>query len=153
MTHTYFGKLRARSAAPGLCRLVGLLFVGLLSASPRAAEIVSLTRFNASGRGDVTTTASVVDGGSLLTVADATTWLAGHGVRVTRAGDDTRLHHADFGWSPPPDALPGTAVAHDGVDKVEGAASVQCTFAGQPPDANGDGLPDPVELCEIDSVR
>src|SRR5688572_23977381 len=108
VTHTHFGKLPARSAL-SLC-----LLVALVSASPRAAEIISLSRFNASGRGDVTTTGSVVDGDNLLTVADATTWRAGHGVRVARAGDDARLHHADFGWGTPPDALPGTSVSHDG---------------------------------------
>src|SRR5688572_1693270 len=114
VSHTHFVKLPARSAATSLC-----LLVALLSASPRAAEIVSLSRYNASGRGDVTTKGSVVDGDTLLTVADGTTWLAGHGVRVARAGDDARLHHADFGWGTPPDALPGTSVSHDGIDKVE----------------------------------
>jgi hypothetical protein len=107
-------------------------------------------RFNPRGRGDDPTTGSIADGAAALSIANATTWQVGHGIRVRRAGDDLRMHSADAGWTIPPGAPDGAEVVHDVVDKIEGAASVRCHFTGMPPDSDGDGTPGPVDVCEVD---
>ncbi len=116
------------------------------------AEAINLgdPKFNASGRGDVTTTGSITGGEPLLSVANVATWQTGHGIRVRRAGEDLLVHHADSDWVLPPDAPGGAGVVHDMADKIEGEASVRCSYTGAPPDADGDGVPDPVNLCEVD---
>ena len=120
------------------------IVIGLLSAVTTAAPVVSLghPRYHASGRGDITTTGSIVDGETLLTVDDPASWATLQGIRVRRAGVDALVHNADTGWSLPPAPSVGTAVIHDPVDKIEGTASVKCSIAGVPPG--------PVDMCEID---
>jgi hypothetical protein len=119
----------------------------ILSGFIDTAEVTNLgdPRFNASGCGNVTTTGSMVKGEASLSVANAATWQTGHGIRVHRAGDDFLVHNADSDWVLPPDAPGGTGVVHDVADKIEGDASVRCSY-----DADGDDAADPVSLCEVD---
>lgn len=116
---------------------------------------LNLRDFNASGAGDQTMLGSVEEGSTELvlapTASDARdTWQEGHGIRIQRAGPYTHVHSADIDWTLPPHAPSGAAASHDETDKMEGEASVRCTFTGTPPDADGDGTPDPVDLCEVD---
>lgn len=115
----------------------------------------NLWDFNASGAGDQTMHGSIEKGSSALvidpTASDARdTWQEGHGIRIQRAGEDAFVHDADTGWVLPPSAPSGAQVSHNEMDKREGEASVHCTFTGTPPDADGDGTPNPVDLCEVD---
>lgn len=126
-----------------------LVPLSIFAAGPQAIYL-NEPRFKASGQGDVTTTGAIAEGATTLSIADAATWRVGHGIRVRRAGDDALVHTADAGWTLPPGAPVGAAVMHDAADKKEGAASVQCSFTGTPPDTDGDGTPGPVDLCEVD---
>jgi hypothetical protein len=120
------------------------LFLALLSDVPRAAPSVSLghARYHASGRGDVTTTGSIAAGERLLAVDDPATWHIAHGIRVRRAGEEALVHTADDSWRLPPTAAAGATVSHDAADRMEGTASVRCSFAGIPVT--------PVDVCEMD---
>jgi len=118
---------------------------------------LNLRDFNASGASDQTVQGSIDEGSTALvidpTASDARdTWQEGHGIRIQRAGPTTRVHTADTGWALPPHAPSGAAVSHDGTEKREGEASVRCTLTGPPPDVDGDGNSDPVDLCEVDLV-
>lgn len=115
----------------------------------------NLRDFNASGASEQTMQGSIEKGSTELlvdpTASDARgTWQAGHGIRIQRAGADAHVHDADAGWAVPPHAPDGAAVSHNETNKREGDASVHCTFTGTPPDVDGDGTPDAVDLCEID---
>src|SRR5262249_27700149 len=104
-----------------------------LSILAAGAQTINLNapRFNASGEGDVITTGSIAETApALLSIADATTWRVGQGIRVRRAGANAPVHTADAGWTLPPGAPVGAAVRHDPNEKQEGMASVQCSFTG-----------------------
>lgn len=138
---------------PALLRSIVLLLV----LSPALATLAApdgiglgQKEFHASGRGDVVTTGSIDEGKPALTVARSATWEIGHGIRVRRAGDDSVLHDADAGWITSPGAPAGASSSHDPNEKVQGAASVSCAFSGVQPDTDGDGRPDPFDLCEVD---
>jgi hypothetical protein len=132
--------------------VVAVFVLAPLRASAKAPEVINLgdRRFNASGQGNVTTIGSIAQADTALNVDNPTTWRVGHGVRVRRAGGQSLVHTADAGWVVPPTIPAGAVVAHDKLDKIEGSASVRCTFSGTPPDADGDGRPGPVDICEVD---
>jgi len=144
---------------------ISLLLLFLVSCAPTFNLLDP--RFNASGEGDKTIVGSIEERNNHLFIASPmtrvdertvlvdgpegrTTWKVGHGIRVRLAGEDALVHNADSGWTLPPGALAGASVSHDRMDKMEGEASVRCTFTGMPPDIDGDGAPDPVGLCEVD---
>lgn len=114
---------------------IALLFLPL-SAFGRA---FNLRDFNASGAGDTTAIGTIAEGQITLTVDSTSTWTVGHGIRVTRAGDDAPVDDADSAWEA---LVPAATVAHDTGDYVQGAASARCTLA---PATTG-----PVDVCGVD---
>lgn len=118
------------------------IVAGVLSIAQAATVSLGHPRYHASGRGEITTLGSIVEGQRLLTVANSASWSAGHGIRVRRAGNDVLLHNADSGWRLPPGAAAGSAATHDPIDKVEGAASARCQYSAM--------SPGPIDICEID---
>jgi hypothetical protein len=95
--------------------------------------------FKASGAGDTIPKGTIRAEEFELQVDNATTWQAGHGIRVQRAGTETQVDNADSGWS----ALhPYVHVTH--ID--DGArAFVRCKLTTQeyiPPDTS-------IDLCGV----
>jgi hypothetical protein len=107
-----------------------LVSVALILAAPSmAGAAVDLLdpKFHASGKGDVVTTGSIGANLSEVTIVDPTTWSAGQGVRVARAGGKRLVNDAEGSASL--FFSDAAAVTYDAVNPAAGAKAVTCTYA------------------------